>query len=104
MKKVVKWLVVLLVLFVGGFVALNWVHIKSFPGIISAFYAKEFCSCFFVEGLSEEACHNYARQWVPISSFTLNKDEKTVTVGGLGRTTTVKYTGERYGCAYAHDP
>lgn len=104
MKRGIFWVFLPVLVFIVGWVFTNWVHIKSFPGIISAFYAKEFCSCYFVNEQSEEFCHNYARQWVPISSFNLNKEEKTVTVSGLGRTTTVKYMGELYGCAYVTFP
>ncbi len=99
-KKFIRRLALLFLLVAGLWIVLNWTHIKSFPGIISAFYAKEFCSCYFVVGGDEEFCHNYARQWVPISSFALDKQAKAVTVTGLGRSTTVVHTSEQFGCAY----
>lgn len=102
-KKFIWRLALLFLLVAALWVALNWTHIRSFPRIISAFYAKEFCSCYFVVGRDEEFCHNYARQWVPISSFALDQQAKTVTVSGLGHSTTVIYTSEQFGCAY-RDP
>lgn len=80
------------------FLAVNYKHTAAFPRIISSFYSKEFCSCYFVTEGTEEQCHNFARQWVPIQSFALDKEKRTVTVKGLFATTTARYTGDRYGC------
>jgi ABC-type sugar transport system permease subunit len=101
MRKIAKWIflalgIVLLGVFV--FVAVNFKHVAAFPSIISSFYSKEFCSCYFVTEGTEEQCHNFARQWVPIQSFALDKEKRTVTVKGLFVTTTARYTGDRYGC------
>lgn len=79
-------------------VALNWKHIRAFPDIISSFYSKEFCSCFFITGRGEAACHNYARQYVPISDFSLDKEKKQVTVTGLWQTNKASYLGPLEGC------
>ncbi|MBU43208.1 MAG: hypothetical protein CMN76_08325 [Spirochaetaceae bacterium] len=93
-------LVILIVLLIsaGAWSLANWHHLRSFPHIISSFYSKEFCSCYFVVERSEPFCHNYARQYVPISDFKLNKEEKSVTVTGLGITTTSVFVDARYGC------
>lgn len=80
------------------YLAVNYKHTAAFPRIISSFYSKEFCSCYFVTEGTEEQCHNFARQWVPIQSFALDKEKRTVTVKGLFVTTTARYTGDRYGC------
>lgn len=48
--------------------------------------------------LSEEQCHNFARQWVPISEFHLDRENKQVTVKGLGRTNTAKFLSLPDGC------
>ncbi|TGN06842.1 hypothetical protein [Leptospira ilyithenensis] len=81
----------------------NWKHLSAFPAIISSFYSKEFCSCYYVMKQSEEQCHNFARQWVPISLFNLDQTNKEVTVSGLGRTNKAKYLGERLGCRLVND-
>jgi hypothetical protein len=85
---------------VGGtvFLAIHYKHTAAFPRIISAFYSKEFCSCYFVTEGTEEQCHNFARQYLPIQSFALDKEKRSVTVTGFFATTTARYTGDRYGC------
>lgn len=100
-RKIVKRLfqalgLVLLALVI--FLLVNFKHTAAFPSIISSFYSKEFCSCYFVTEGTVDQCHNFARQWVPIQSFELDKEKRTVTVKGLFVTTTARYTGDRYGC------
>jgi len=100
-KKIIKRffaVVGLLLLFAGIYLAVNFKHTAAFPSIISAYYSKEFCSCFFVTEGTVDECHNFARQWVPIQSFKLDQEKRTVTVKGLFVTTTARYTGDRYGC------
>ena len=95
-----KFLYVFGALIIAGaiWVALNYKHVKAFPQIISAFYAKEYCSCYFVSGNEEKYCHDFARQWVPISDFQLDTSAKSVQVSGLGVTTKAQYLGQRFGC------
>jgi hypothetical protein len=69
-----------------------------FSSLISGFYAKEYCSCFFITGHDESFCHDTTRQYIPISSFALDKQQRTVTVGGMGRRSRARYTGVRTGC------
>lgn len=80
------------------YLLINFKHTAAFPRIISAFYSKEFCSCFFVTEGTVDECHNFARQWVPIQSFQLDQEKRSVTVKGMFVTTTARYTGDRYGC------
>lgn len=100
-KKILKRLGQLLLLALLGaviFLSINYKHTAAFPGILSAFYSKQFCSCYFVtEGTADE-CHNFARQWLPIQSSQVDKEQRSVTVRGLFVTTTARYTGDRYGC------
>jgi len=90
----------LLLLPIAIYLGINYKHTAAFPRIISAFYAKEFCSCYFVTEGDEKQCHNFARQWVPIQSFALDKEKRSVTVKGLYVTTTVRYSGDKYGCVF----
>lgn len=83
---------------VAIYLGVNYKDTAAFPGIISAFYSKEFCSCYFVTEGTVESCKEFARQWVPIQSFSLDKENRTVTVKGLFITTTARYTGDRFGC------
>ncbi|MBR32995.1 MAG: hypothetical protein CMN77_16975 [Spirochaetaceae bacterium] len=101
MKKFIKILIIALAISLiagSAWAVANWKHLSSFPHIISSFYSKEFCSCYFVVGRSEAFCHNYARQYVPISEFVLNEEEKSVTVTGLGISTTSVFESIAYGC------
>ncbi|MBV6492297.1 MAG: hypothetical protein LDLANPLL_00290 [Turneriella sp.] len=100
-KKILKrflQLLALIVVGVGVYLLINFRHAAAFPKIISAFYSKEFCSCYFVTEGTIDECHNFARQYVPIHSFSLDKEKRSVTVTGLFVTTTATYTGDRYGC------
>ena len=62
----------------GAYLAVNYRHTAAFPGIISSFYSKEFCSCYFVTEGTPEECHNFARQWVPIQNFVLDKEKRII--------------------------
>ena len=100
-RKIFKWvglMCVMIVLSAVVYLSVNGEHTKSFPHIISSFYAKEFCSCYFVTEGSEPECHQFAKQWIPISEFHLDKENQTVSVTGLFVTTRARYTGDRYGC------
>lgn len=88
----------LMALFSALYLTVNFRHTAAFPKIISAFYSKEFCSCYFVTEGKAEQCHNFARQWIPIQSFALDQEKRSVTVKGLFVTSTARYTGDRYGC------
>lgn len=84
----------LLALWIGW----NWQHVRYFPEIISSFTAKEMCSCLYVMELGKEPCVNYARQYIPIQSYSIDEKAKIVTVRGLFRTNSASYQGRRYGC------
>jgi hypothetical protein len=98
-----KTIAIGIIIFVVMDLCLFWIisngsNLKAFPSIISSFYSKEFCSCYFVVGGNEDFCHNYARQWVPISDFKLDNDKKRVIVSGLGRTNSAQFLDNKQGC------
>ncbi len=95
---IIALLIFILFDLVAFWVVTHWSNLKAFPYIISSFYSKEFCSCYFIVRQDEAFCHNYARQWVPISSFQLDKESKSVTVSGLGKTNTARFFNQKYGC------
>ncbi len=101
MKKIIKYLTRVLIatlVMIFIWVIFNWENISNFPNIISSFYAKEFCSCYYVMGLPEEQCHHYTKQYISISDFKIDKEKKTVTVSGLGKTNTAFFENSRVGC------
>ncbi len=72
--------------------------LKAFPSIISAYYAKELCSCLWVVGLPEPDCHDWVTQYIPIKEARVNEASQRVTILGLGRVSQARYVGSREGC------
>ncbi|TGL59136.1 hypothetical protein EHQ58_09480 [Leptospira ognonensis] len=98
MKKNIFTALLVFTFLLGFWIQWNWKHVEAFPSIISSFYSKEFCSCYYVMKQSEEQCHDFARQWVPISQFTNDIEKKEVSVTGLGRTNKAIFLNEKQGC------
>jgi len=98
-KKIIQIALLAAGVFLISWTAVNRRELKDFPGIISAFYSKEMCSCVFVVGQTEEFCTNYARQWIPIRGVPqVDREKKSIRVTGLFRTNEAIYAGERKGC------
>lgn len=104
-KKILKGLgVLLLVLLVvlGGWMTLNWKHIRNLAEVNSAWYAQNTCACVFVTQRSEASCKDYTRQILPLKSIQIDRKKKTVTATAtaiaLWNTNVSKYEGPRYGC------
>ncbi|MCQ6258472.1 amidase [Pseudomonas sp. Q11] len=81
-----------------GWVWLERVALRAFPDIISAYTAKEYCSCRYVMEQPADYCHGYVKQWVPISDFLETPEAKRITVAGLGRSNSARWQGKRQGC------
>lgn len=89
----------LLLLFLAG-ALLAWqnrVALAAFPSIISAYTAKEYCSCRYVMLNSADYCRGYVKQYVS-SSLLDDPANKRVTADGLGRSNVAAWQGERQGC------
>ena len=74
------------------------VALWAFPDIISAYTAKEYCSCRYVMNNPVEYCQGYVKQYLPTSGFVDDAANKRVTVGGMGRSNSAVWIGERQGC------
>jgi len=98
MKRVLRVSAVLIILGLCIWASWHREDLKNFPQIISSYYSKQFCSCYFVMKQGEDRCHEWTRQWVPIQSFELDRENKQVRVRGLFRTSTASYAGGRQGC------
>ncbi|TGN19460.1 hypothetical protein [Leptospira idonii] len=103
MKKNILGTLLAVLILILFWVQWNWKHLAAFPSIISSFYSKEYCSCFYVMKQSEEQCHHFARQWVPISDFKNDQENKEVIVSGLGRTNKAKFIDSKRGCVLQND-
>ncbi|RBB99023.1 MULTISPECIES: amidase [unclassified Pseudomonas] len=84
-------------------VLLCWIWLErdnlwAFPDIISAYTAKEYCSCRYVMNNDAEYCRGYVKQWLPTSRFTDDSASKTITVSGIGRSNSAQWLSERQGC------
>jgi hypothetical protein len=91
-------LLLLLLLALLGWGWQERVALWAFPDIISAYTAKEYCSCRYVMGNDAGYCHSYVKQWLPVSGFTDDSAGKHITVSGLGRSHSAQWIGERQGC------
>ena len=92
-----RFLLVLLLLLLGW----GWYereNLWAFPDIISAYTAKEYCSCRYVMHNDAEYCHGYVKQWLPTSSFADIPSSKTITVSGMGRSNSAQWLSDRQGC------
>lgn len=90
-----------LLLMAGAALAtLAWQHrgaLQAFPGIISAYTAKEYCSCRYVMNNPEDYCRGYVKQYLP-SELTDDPLRKVVNASGLGRSSVAAWQGPRQGC------
>lgn len=75
------------------------VPLRDFPDIISAYTAKQYCSCRYVMQHPADYCHGYVKQAVPISELIEMPEARRVIVSGLGRTHSARWMGARQGCA-----
>ena len=100
-KKILKYfffMITTAAIIICIWVSLNLKHIKAFPLMVSAYYSKEFCSCYFISDGTDEDCHRLIRQWIPIQNFSLDLNTRTVTVTGLYHTSRARYIDDRAGC------
>jgi hypothetical protein len=80
--------------------ALIWVwrvQLQAFPTIISAYTAKEYCSCRYVMNNPVDYCQGYVKQWLP-GTLTESLTEKRITSTGMGRESSAQWQGLRQGC------
>lgn len=87
-------------------VVLGWgwherIALQAFPDIISAYTAKEYCSCRYVMDNPADDCRTYVKQYLPISGFLDDPEHKRVTASGLGRSNSAAWLGNRQGCRLA---
>ncbi len=73
------------------------VQLQVFPSIISAYTAKEYCSCRYVMNGPVDYCKRYVEQWLP-STLTESLADKRITATGLGRQSSAQWQGQRQGC------
>lgn len=95
----------LLMLLVLALAALLWHYrlaLNAFPHIISAYTAKEYCSCRYVMGNPAEYCQGYVKQYVPASLID-EPETKSVSAEGMGESAMAVWRGPRQGCVLEPD-
>ncbi|MDY7566359.1 amidase [Pseudomonas sp. RTC3] len=90
-------LLLLVALMVAVLAWQNRVALRVFPSIISAYTAKEYCSCRYVTGNPADYCAAYVKQYVP-SSLVDDVENKRVTATGFGRSSSAAWQNPRQGC------
>ncbi len=99
--KILKLLLILLAVIILGLgivAGANLKDIRAFLPMASAAYAKFMCSSIFVEGKNEEQARNWSRTVIPVKGYKVDYATKSVTATALGKTSTARYMGERFGC------
>jgi hypothetical protein len=97
-RRPVSTLLLILLMLLLGWVWQERVALWSFPDIISAYTAKEYCSCRYVMNNDAEYCHRYVKQWLPARGFSDDPASKRINVSGMGRSNSAAWIGERQGC------
>lgn len=102
MKRVIQGigaLVALVLLVVGGWVALNFEVVSAIPQLPSSYEAKEYCSCRFVSGRDDTFCARFVKQsTIPMQGRSVDEQAQAVTATALWTSNTARYRGERQGC------
>ncbi|WP_060508503.1 hypothetical protein [Pseudomonas sp. NBRC 111124] len=94
MKRVLLLVIVALL----GWAWLERQALADFPGILSAYSAKEYCSCRFVMGFDEAYCRGYVKQWLPLSRLEEERSQRRVIAEGLGQRRQAAWQGAQAGC------
>ncbi|WP_085675122.1 MULTISPECIES: amidase [unclassified Pseudomonas] len=94
MKRVLLLLTVALL----GWAWLERQALVDFPGILSAYSAKEYCSCRFVMGFDEGYCRGYVKQWLPLGRLEEDGPHRRVSAEGLGQRNQAAWQGAQAGC------
>ncbi|MFV3405630.1 MULTISPECIES: amidase [Pseudomonas] len=72
--------------------------LADFPGILSAYSAKEYCSCRFVMGFEQGYCRGYVKQYLPLGLLEEDSTQRRVRAEGLGRRSEAAWQSAREGC------
>ncbi|WP_449431344.1 amidase [Pseudomonas putida] len=72
--------------------------LADFPDILSAYSAKEYCSCRYVMGFEPGYCRGYVKQYLPLGLLQERSEQRLVIAEGLGRRNQAQWQGARTGC------
>jgi len=98
MRRALRVLVALLAVSLGWSAWQARQALADFPGILSAYSAKEYCSCRFVMGFDQAYCRGYVKQWLPLSSLEEDRQQRLVRATGLGQHNAATWQSAQAGC------
>jgi len=93
-----KRLALLVIVALLGWAWLERQALADFPGILSAYSAKEYCSCRFVMGFEQGYCRGYVKQWLPLSQLEEDSQQRVVSATGLGQRRRAAWQLAHEGC------
>ncbi|MDD0852587.1 hypothetical protein HBN50_05730 [Halobacteriovorax sp. GB3] len=67
---------------------------------ISSSFAKEFCSCVYVEKKEKSFCQSYASYILPVTSYSIEEklQKKTIKASFLFSESVATFTSKKFGC------
>jgi hypothetical protein len=66
--------------------------------LLAGFTAKEYCSCFFVVGQTQDFCDQFIKQSPPIGTVSIDQKNKKVTSHALFNSRTAHWVSDKFGC------
>ncbi|QBF28304.1 amidase [Pseudomonas tructae] len=93
-----KRIVLVLILLAGAWGWYERQALADFPGILSAYSAKEYCSCRYVMNFDSHYCRSYVQQYLPLSGLDEDVQQRLIRAEGLGVASRAQWQGPRVGC------
>jgi hypothetical protein len=72
---------------------------KNFLKVVSSSFAKEYCSCIYIEEQDPKVCETYAEQVINIDSFHHDRERKMIVAQAFGQSSYSFYRGTPLGCS-----
>ncbi len=72
---------------------------RGFLKVVSSSFAKELCSCLFIEEQDPKTCESYASQMIKVDRYQVDQEKKLVIAQAMGMTSSSLYRGNKLGCA-----
>ncbi len=96
--KLIGGLFALVVVALAVYVGCFWSDFKAFRGVLPGYTSHLYCSCFYVMKQSDAVCADFARQYLPVQSFSHDLEKDEVTSRAFGITAKAHFVNEKEGC------
>lgn len=74
---------------------------SDFMKVVSSSFAKEYCSCLYIEKQKPKACYDYASQILKVDSYQVDEKHNMVIAKAYGYTSSSQFQNEKFGCSLA---